>query len=414
MAWLVTVRWTTLAACAGALVAGAGGLGVRAPLAAAAGASAAVVLTNTWLMWRIRRGAPVSALVAGVCISADVALLTWLLLMSGGALNPASAFYLVQIVVTALVLGRRWTAVVTALSVGGYAALFLFQTDELRAAQGMHPEIATHMRGMWLAFALVAIVISVLVTRLALAIERRDLALDALRDRSARASRAAGLASVVAGAAHELGTPLATIAVAAHELELALADQDADADAVREDARLIREEIDRCRALLTGMAGRVSLPFGQAPARLAVSSVIETVLSRLPSGDRARVQVTCPAADVRWPLDVVAQALGNVVRNALQASPPNGGIDLRAAAFEERVEVVVEDRGQGMTAETAARAGEPFFTTKPEGIGIGLGLFVARSSVEQLGGRLELVSIPGQGTAVTITIPRDVVDTVHA
>jgi len=412
MAWLVTVRWTTLAACAGALLAGAGGLGVRAPVAAAAGASAAVVLTNTWLMWRIRRGTPVSALAAGVCISADVVLLTWLLLMSGGALNPASAFYLVQIVVTALVLGRRWTAAITALSVSGYAALFLFQTDELRAAQGMHPEIATHMRGMWLAFALVAIVIGVLVTRLALAIERRDRALDALRDRSARASRAAGLASVVAGAAHELGTPLATMAVAAHELELAIAEH--DASAMREDARLIREEIDRCRALLAGMAGRVSLPLGEAPARSAVSVVIDAVLSRLSSGDCARVRVTCPPADVRWPVDVVAQALGNVVRNALQASPPGGEIDLHAAVFDERVDVVVVDRGKGMTAETAARAGEPFFTTKPEGTGIGLGLFVARSSVEQLGGRLELVSSPGQGTKVTVTLPRDVVGTVHA
>jgi two-component system sensor histidine kinase RegB len=412
MAWLVTVRWTTLAACAGALVAGAGGLGARAPVAAAAAASAAVALTNTWLMWRIRRGSPVSAPAAGVCISADVVLLTWLLLMSGGALNPASAFYLVQIVVTALVLGRRWTAAVTALSVSGYAVLFLFQTDELRAAQGMHPEIATHMRGMWLAFAIVAIVIGVLVTRLALAIERRDRALDALRDRNARASRAAGLASVVAGAAHELGTPLATMAVAAHELELAIADH--DAAAMREDARLIREEIDRCRALLAGMAGRVSLPLGEAPARSALSAVVEAVLSRVPAGDRGRVRVTCPAADVRWPLDVVAQALGNVVRNALQASPPENDVDLRTAVLDGRVEVVVQDRGAGMSADTAARAGEPFFTTKPEGRGIGLGLFVAKSSVEQLGGRLDLVSTPGQGTTVTITLPRDVVHTVQA
>jgi two-component system sensor histidine kinase RegB len=276
----------------------------------------------------------------------------------------------------------------------------------------MHPEIATHMRGMWLAFAIVAIVIGVLVTRLALAIERRDRALEALRDRTARASRAAGLASVVAGAAHELGTPLATMAVAAHELELAIAEH--EESAMREDVRLIREEIGRCRALLAGMAGRVSLPPGEAPARSALSGVIDAVLSRVPPHDRARVRVRCAAVDVRWPLDVVAQAVGNVVRNALQASPSGSEVDLRAALVDGRVDVVVEDRGTGMSAETAARAGEPFFTTKAEGQGIGLGLFVAKSSVEQLGGHLELVSTPGQGTSVIISLPRDVVDTVHA
>ena len=138
---------------------------------------------------------------------ADVTLLSWLLLRAGGVLNPASVFYLVEIVVAALVLGRRWTWVVTSLSVAGYALLFVAETDQLQAAQSMHPEIALHMRGMWLAFALTALIIAALVTRFTIAVERRDRALESLRERNASAVRVAGLATLAAGAAHELEYP---------------------------------------------------------------------------------------------------------------------------------------------------------------------------------------------------------------
>src|SRR5689334_707506 len=193
LVWLVTVRWTTLLACIAAVVAGKSGIDVQVSLAAASGALTAFVASNLWLTWRVRRDrTATTATLVGFLVCADVLLLSWLLTQSGGVLNPASVFYLVEIVVTALVLGPTWTWIVTALSVGGYALLFLSQPDELVAAQGMHPEIALHMRGMWLAFAGTALLIGILVTRLAVAVERRDHALDALRDRSARDARVAG------------------------------------------------------------------------------------------------------------------------------------------------------------------------------------------------------------------------------
>ena len=185
--------------------------------------------SNLWLMLRVRRGGGDVSTIAGALVCADVVLLSWLLLRSGGVLNPASVFYLVQIVVAALVLGRLWTWMITALSVAGYAALFLRRLMSSRAAQGMHPEIALHMQGMWLAFALTALVIAVLVMRLAIAVERRDRALAELSERTSRASRVAGLATLAAGAAHELSTPLATIAVASRELERSLGEGSARA-----------------------------------------------------------------------------------------------------------------------------------------------------------------------------------------
>ena len=280
------MRWTTLAAGAGALVAGYSGFGASMPLTPAALLLGLFALSNVWLMWRVRgrRTTGLNA-AAGALVCADVLLLSWLLLESGSELNPVSVFLLVQIVLAALVLGRLWTWVVTLLSVAGYATLFLVPSSELSTAQSMHPEIGLHMRGMWLAFTVTALTIGALVTRLALAIEHRDRALETLRERNARAMRFASLTTLAAGAAHELSTPLATIAVASRELEQALGARGTDAD-LRDDAQLIRKEIDRCRRLLDDMAGRIAEPTGEAPRPAALTAALGEAIARLAPGDR--------------------------------------------------------------------------------------------------------------------------------
>jgi two-component system sensor histidine kinase RegB len=273
----------------------------------------------------------------------------------------------------------------------------------------MHPEIALHMRGMWLAFALTALIIAVLVARLATAIERRDRALEDFRDRTARTERAAGLATLAAGAAHELSTPLSTIAVAARELEHRLAGGRRDGD-LQGDARLIRSETERCRQILDAMAGQSGEPAGQSPRPSSLTDVIAALRARLAPAEAARLSVDVPDDRVVWPVDVIARAIGNVVQNALQAS--SAPVQLAAApAGNGQIRLTVIDRGTGMTPEHLGRAGEPFFTTKPAGAGTGLGLFVARATIEQLGGSLALASTVGQGTTATIVLPRDVIAT---
>ena len=418
LTWFTTVRWTTVLAAAGAIFAGRSALEIAVPLAPVVITLAVVALSNIWLTWRVRqmqsreyfseKSTPGLAFTAAVLMCVDVSLLTWLLLRAGGVLNPASVFYLVEIVVAALVLGRRWTWIVTSLSVAGYALLFLAETDQLQAAQSMHPEIALHMRGMWLAFALTALVIAALVTRLTIAVERRDRALENLRERNASAVRVAGLATLAAGAAHELSTPLSTIAVAARELERAL--EDADSPALRQDARLIRAETDRCRAILDAMAGQSGDPAGETLRACSLNDVLQSVHARVRAADRSRVTFTsAPDLQVTWPVGVVSRALGNLVDNALQASPETGVIRVdTTAAPDSRVRITVVDRGAGMTDEQLTRAGEPFFTTKPAGKGTGLGLFVARSTAEQLGGSLTLTSGTGTGTTAMMELPADV------
>jgi two-component system sensor histidine kinase RegB len=410
LSWLVTARWTVFLAAAGALVAGRSGLGTSLPPVAAAIVLATLALSNAWLTWRIRAGHATAAMaIAGPLVCADVLALTWVLFRSGGVLNPASVFYLVEIVLAALVLGRVWTWGVTGLSIAGYGALYVTPASDLRAAQVMHPEIAVHMSGMWLAFVATAFVIALLVTRLVVAVERRDRALEELADRNARAARFAGLTTLAAGAAHELSTPLATMAVAARELERGLEGRPEEA-VFQRDARLIRSEIDRCRHILDDLAARSGEAAGEAANPTSIAAVLSAVEANLGADERRRLQTTAPPdLAVVWPVHAVARALVNLVRNAMQASPDGEPVIVRAeAAPEGRVQVVVADRGSGMSADHLARAGEPFFTTKAPGSGTGLGLFVTRSTIEQLGGTLTLVSAPREGTTVTVVLPRDV------
>lgn len=404
LAWLATVRWTTIAASAVALAFGRSALDIQAPLAGVGVALVLAVISNVRLSIDARRAERIPRWVPGLLVCFDVTLLTACLVKSGGVLNPVSIVFLVEIVLAALVLGGPWTWAVTALSVAGYGVQMLAPTSELAAAQMMHPQIGEHVRGMWWAFAFTALIIGALVARLAAAIERRDRALAALHDDAARRARLVSLASMAAGAAHELSTPLGTIAVAAGELSRAAAGLPGG-QALEGDLSLIRGELARARRILTDLSGRADE--GVRPEATTVAAVIDRVLDSWRVDERARVAVEGNASlPVVWPVALAARALGNVIGNALLADPSAPVRVLVAPAAGDRVTIAVIDRGAGMDAETAARAGEPFFTTRPDARGMGLGLFVARATAEQMGGALTIASREGAGTTVTFDLPQ--------
>jgi two-component system sensor histidine kinase RegB len=157
------------------------------------------------------------------------------------------------------------------------------------------------------------------------------------------------------------------------------------------------------------MAGRFSEPLGEGVEVQPLDDAIEATLGGLMPAERARVRwARAPEPSlVAWPPGLIARAIVNIVRNALQASPAQAGVDLLSSAEAGTVTIRIIDTGTGMPEDVLARAGEPFYTTKPPGEGTGLGLFVARSTVEQLGGRVTISSREGTGTTVTVTLPSE-------
>lgn len=405
LSWLVTVRWTTIVACIAALMFGQSALHIETSLVIPAVALTVSTLSNLALLAASRRGRVLPARVPGMLVCSDVLVLAGCLMKSGGVLNPASIFFLVEIVLAALALGRPWTWGVTTLSVAGYGLQLVAPTSELAAAASMHPQISEHVRGMWGAFVVTAVMIGALVTRLALAIERRDRALDQFRNDAARQLRLMSLASMAAGAAHELSTPLGTIAVATGELART-ASTIPGGDVLASDLELIRTELARSRRILTDLSGRADEGSNVIDVT-PISAVMDLVIGAHAAADRQRVTVHGDQTiEVSWPTALVARALGNIVTNSLQASP-DGLVDIRITHTDAaRVRMAVVDTGAGMDADTLARAGDPFFSRRESPVGTGLGLFVARAIAEQLGGTVTLESAPQRGTTAELDLPR--------
>ncbi len=263
--------------------------------------------------------------------------------------------------------------------------------------------LSMHLRGMLVAFGLSAACITFFAGRLQAALRRQAEELARARALAAENERFAAMATLAAGAAHELGTPLGTIAIAAGELVRNARQSSVPAE-IQEDADLIREEAARCRGILDRLQDQA----GDAARPLAVAEVLEAVGARFPGG---RVQLVLPAGDagrLQAPPEALGQALASLVKNALDASPPDGVMDLCAEVDGEAVQFVVRDRGAGLDDAARQHAGEPFFTTKPAGQGMGLGLFLVRLLARRMSGEFRLVSRADGGTEAVLRVPRRV------
>jgi len=239
--------------------------------------------------------------------------------------------------------------------------------------------------------------------RLALATEQEDLL--QLQQRLARAERLAALGAIVGKLAHELGTPLHSVA---GHLDLLLRDPALPA-AVRERAEIVAGEVDRLGALLRGYLRRLRAP-GPRLAPTDVNAEVRRILRLLdPLLGRRSVAVELdldPAAAAPFPCDArqIEQVTLNLVHNALDAMPGGGRLILRTAVTESGRAISVADDGQGIAPEALPHVFEPFFTTKAAGQGTGLGLSLCREIARGHGGDIVLDSRPGLGTVVTLTL----------
>jgi two-component system sensor histidine kinase RegB len=410
LSWLLRLRWGAIVGQVALILGVHFGLGMAQRLGPLFATITVAAASNGALGLWARRARVIREWQPWAVMALDVVLLTVLLDLSGGPFNPFSALYLVHIALAAVVLRAGWTWALAGLAIACFGALFVdhlwFPKGEQAHPQHHIHDVRMHLEGMWVAFALAAGFIVYFVQRVTRALAAREAELVAARAASARHEKLTALATLAAGAAHELSTPLSTIAVAARELERHLSRTEPGASSL-EDARLIREQVARCRDILMQMGSGAGAWHGESIVELAPAALVEEALEGLPGRERVRVEVDGRAHEARElvPAHAFARAIRGVVKNALQASAPGAEVRLRLAREAEAWRLSVEDAGAGMPAEVLARAGEPFFTTKAPGEGMGLGLFLTRAVLDQLGGRLVLDSTPGRGTTVVLTWP---------
>ncbi len=412
--WVVRMRYGMLAAQLALLVFLGVGLREDLPLGWLAIPLAITVISNLILSRNPQ-------ILLGGLFCLDTICLTVVLGLTGGPMNPFSLLYLVQIMLSAMILSKSWTWILGFLSTFCFGLLFWFNRP-VPAFSPHHVEegISLHLIGMWIAFAIAALLITFFIGKVAEAVRQHERETLDLRDRLAKSQRLASLVTLAAGAAHELGTPLGTIAIVARELErAALQHKDGYAtpgteldntvldETILEDARLIRAEVARCRLILQRMSADGAETPGEASVLVALPHVLSDVAARFGRYPELRVIHTGTENQpmVILPREATVQAVAALVKNALDANIDHRPVSLKAELANGHVRFVVEDKGSGMHPEVLSHIAEPFFTTKEPGLGMGLGTFLVRVFAEHLNGRLSFDSVVGRGSTVTLEFP---------
>ena len=406
--WLLRLRWGALAGQLLTIVVVRYVMRSPLPIASLFGLLAISLLTS--VAWQLRpTGLVIRSSWLGATMVLDILVFSGLLYFTGGPMNPFSFLYLVPIALATVILGPRWTWALVALSLAASATLF-FWHQPLVLGESHAEHMLLHLQGMWVAFGVGAAFIVYFLHHIRRALAERESELQASRNLVARQERLAALATLAAGAAHELSTPLATIAVVAKELERAVAQPTVETGAsshVAEDVKLVRTQVERCRAILERMCVDAGEMRGERLAPATVDELVAGSLAGLATevAVRADVDPALSAVSLHVPARAIAEAIRGVLKNAQDASPAGAAVDLIVRRADGAIDFAIADRGPGMPRAVLERVGEPFFTTKPLGRGMGLGLFLARTVVERIGGSLRLDSHVGRGTTATVRVP---------
>lgn len=405
-AWLIRLRWVAILGQAAVIIGSAMLPEVAFSYATLAFILLLEVLSNLALISWARKGHPRPEMMVALVLIADIIFLTALLSFTGGAQNPFSLLYLIHVALAALVLRPLWTWLVTLLSIGAYIGLHFFPVQAHSLPWAGDLEIWTlHTQGRWIAFVVSAAVIAVFINMIQKALTRRDEELIQVRDDQLRNEKLASLATLAAGAAHEFSTPLSTIALVANELQHGLKEEEI-AQHFIDDTELIRDQVERCRDILRQMSADAGESMGEIARPVAVYDLIEHTLQGCRAPERVDVKIdTEQHAVLTVPPTALGQALRGLVNNALEASEDHQSVELLVSDDEGDLVVKIRDQGRGISPAVLERVGEPFFTTKETGKGMGLGVFLARTLIEKIDGSLTLESRLGEGTLVMVRLP---------
>ncbi len=348
----------------------------------------------------------------GFVLFMDLVLLTGMLCLSGGAANPFSVFFLVNMVLGTLLLHGAWPWILSAAAISFFWIILFFHSTWVNfLPKGpVFPDFPLGPTWFGLGFALAmayaGLILVFFMTKIGGELEKNRRQLERVRKEKEQADRFKALSTLAAGAAHELASPLSTIAVIAKDLEHGLSGEGEGFHPL-EDAHLIRTEVQRCRGILDQMSVRAGKHVGEGLVEIGPRELEDFVLPHSPFKGRVRVSISEDAekAKVRIPKEAMSQTLRSLAKNALDASEESQEIQMDFVLENDFMVIKIIDSGTGISPENISKIFDPFFSTKEPGAGMGLGLYLCRTVIEDMGGRLQLESEWGKGTIANVYLP---------
>jgi two-component system, sensor histidine kinase RegB len=389
------------------------------PLGPCLAAIALSAWINIFLTLRWRASIRLSPAYAGSLLCYDILQLALLLYLTGGLENPFSFLFLVPVTVSATTLPIRWTLFLSAIAFSCASILAIHHLPLPWRADAPLTLPTVYIAGMWAAILCGVVFSSIYARRIAEEARMMSSAYAAAELVLAREQRLSALDGMAAAAAHELGTPLATIALVAKELKRELPKKGPHT----EDIDLLISQTARCREILSRLANRER----QADAiydQVKLSVMLEDLVAPL-RGPDVEIGVLLVPGDGPEPVfrrnPAIAYGLANLLENAVDFA--EGRVEIKLNWTAAKVTIGITDDGPGFDQTVFDRLGDPFVTTRPgygsddlgadrSHEGMGLGFFIAKTLLERSGAQVSLANrpSPGHGAALQVAWPRTLVD----
>ncbi|HAB04530.1 ATP-binding protein [Alloalcanivorax venustensis] len=403
MQQLIQLRWIAVLGQVGTILVVFFVFRIELPLLYMFAVLAGLVAFNGASLLRLRLRRPVSNGELFVALLVDVITLTMQLYLSGGATNPFIFLYLLQVVLAAVLLEAWSTWIILLVTAGCFVALeFAARPLPLPLDYELGP-LSLYIQGMLLCFVLNAVLLVIFINRITRNRRDRDARLAALRQRAAEEEHIVRMGLLASGAAHELGTPLATLAVILGDWRRMPVFQ-SDPDLAQEIGEM-QTQVLRCKSIVSGILLSAGEARGEASEETTVHAFVDELV--------AEWRTTRPVNDFEYRNlfgedraiisdSALKQTVHNVLDNALEASPHWVGLEV--SRRDDTLIVSVMDQGAGFSEAMLSHLGRPYQSTKGRPGG-GLGLFLVFNVVRTLGGNVSAGNRPQGGAVVTLTLP---------
>ena len=408
---LILLRWVAAAGQTATVLLVFFGLGFELPIISCFGAIFGLVSSNLVLASRGRERRRLTEREVFLLLGFDVLQLSVLLFLTGGLANPFVILIIAPVMVSATILSRRATIGLIVLAMICISLLGQYHLPLPWSGSPIELQ-PTYRLAIWTALAVAVVFIATYVWSVSEEARRMWEALAATQTSLAREQRVSALGGLAAAAAHELGSPLATITVVANELS-----KEVPADSpIAEDVQLLLSQSERCRHIITGLAQAPEASASGPFERLPFSALVET--ARAPHGSdtiavSVNIQENAIGDEPYLPYGPeMMHGLGNLIQNAIQFAHSQVWLDLNWN--KETVWLLVRDDGPGFRASVLAMIGEPYISTRSvTGENLGLGIFIAQTLLKRTGANLSFSNQNGGKVEISWTraiLMRDAMD----